>query len=184
MTAVLYSCFGFTNLCYVLLAATTRIGPLNAILRSLPFIQSQEDFENRRYRVAQSMWLVSICCGIYTMIPEEYQNSPKQGWKMNLVTMETSMASGIAATYGYSVAGGVPGGLLAEFVMSYMGRSMVGELSPVVGPMVAKAFVGFFLFMVMGSYMEFAAICGYAFAHQRVCQPRPTQSPSQHDHRD
>ena len=76
---------------------------------------------------------------------------------MNLVTMETSMASGIAATYGYSVAGGVPGGLLAEYVMSRMGKATVAELSPILGARVAKAGVSFALFMVMGSFMEFAA---------------------------
>ena len=48
----------------------------------------------------------------------------KQGWKMNLVTMETSMASGIAATYGYSVAGGVPGVLRCE-----LGGATLAQLS-------------------------------------------------------
>ena len=40
------------------------------------------------------------------------------------------MASGIAATYGYSVAGGIPGGLLAEYVMSYFKETpIMGSLS-------------------------------------------------------
>ena len=50
---------------------------------------------------------------VYTLVPEE-RRSELEGWKSNLVTIETSMSSGIAATYGYSVAGGIPGGLLAE----------------------------------------------------------------------
>eukprot|EP00966_Prymnesium_polylepis_P119950 2771814-Prymnesium_polylepis.1 len=94
----------------------------------------------------------------------------QQGWKQNLVTMETSMASGIAATYGYSVAGGVPGGLLAEYVVSYMGKKTVGEIAPIVGERIAKASVSLSLFAVMGMYMEWLAICGYAFAHQK--EPR------------
>ena len=89
------------------------------------------------------------------------------GWKMNLVTMETSMASGIAATYGYSVAGGVPGGLLAEYVTSTVGKAAVLELTPFVGARIARAGVSFVLFMVMGAYMEFLAQAAYAFAHQR-----------------
>ena len=151
----------------VLLLAAARLGPLNHALCLLPEVHSVADFENRRYRVQQSMWLVSICCALYTLIPEEQQMAAKQGWKMNLVTMETSMASGIAATYGYSVAGGVPGGLLAEYVMSSLGKQTVVELTPFVGGLVARAGVSFALFMVMGAFMEFLAQTAYAFAHQR-----------------
>ena len=156
---------GWTAL--VLLLAAARLGPLNYALCLLPEVHSVVDFENRRYRVQQSMWLVSICCALYTLIPEEQQMAAKQGWKMNLVTMETSMASGIAATYGYSVAGGVPGGLLAEYVMSSLGKQTVVELTPIVGGLVARASVSFALFMVMGAFMEFLAQTAYAFAHQR-----------------
>ena len=112
----------------------------------------------------QSIWLVAICVAIYTLIPEESRT--QQGWKVNLVTMETSMASGIAATYGYSVAGGIPGGLIAEYVMQNAGKRAVAELSPLLGPVASKAFVGFALFSVMGVFLEFCAICAYAYAHQ------------------
>jgi len=148
------------------LAYAVRMGPLNLVLCLLPAVRSLADFENRRYRVRQSLWLVSICCSLYTLIPEEISEKQMQGWKMNLVTMETSMASGIAATYGYSVAGGVPGGLLAEFVMSHVGKAMVLELTPRLGERIAKVLVSFTLFMVMGSFMEFLAQTAYAFAHQ------------------
>merc|ERR1719152_694800 len=76
------------------------------------------------------------------------------------------MASGIAATYGYSVAGGVPGGMIAEYVLSNAGRVAVSELAPFLGLATAKFVVGFSLFSVMGAYMEFFAICAYAFAHK------------------
>ena len=78
------------------------------------------------------------------------KDAPKQGWKQNLVTMETSMASGIAATYGYSVAGGIPGGLLAEYVMSYFGKHAVPEVAELIGMGPAKAIVSASLFAVMG----------------------------------
>ena len=151
----------------VLVAAAVRLGPLNYALCMLPEIASYADFANRKFRVRQSLWLVSICCSIYTIIPEEMQQASKEGWKMNLVTMETSMASGIAATYGYSVAGGVPGGLLAEFVMAHVGRATVNELTPLLGNRVANAGVAFALFFTMGSFMEWLAQTGYAFAHPR-----------------
>ena len=160
----------------VALAAAGRIGPMNAVLCMLPEIASRADFENRAYRVCQSMWLVSVCCALYTLIPEEAQQAPLQGWKMNLVTMETSMASGIAATYGYSVAGGVPGGLLSEYVMSVVGKKCVAELSPWVGGKLARAGVSFALFMTMGSYMNALAQTAYAFAHQRE-HTEPALSP-------
>mmetsp|Transcript_72383 Transcript_72383/g.143734 ORF Transcript_72383/g.143734 Transcript_72383/m.143734 type:complete len:184 (-) Transcript_72383:541-1092(-) len=67
---------------------------------------------------------------------------------------------------GYSVAGGVPGGLLAEFVMSEIGRSVTHELSPYFGARATKAITSFGLFMVMGTYMEFFAQIAYAYAHQ------------------
>ena len=81
------------------------------------------------------------------------------------------MASGIAATYGYSVAGGIPGGLLAEYVVSYMGRKTVAELAPILGQRVARCIVSLSLFYVMGMYMEWLAICGYAYAHQKKQPP-------------
>lgn len=152
--------------CSILLAAGARIGPMRGLLRLLPEVEDPRDFENRRYRVRQSMNLVSVCCAIHSLIPEELTKQ-QQGWKVNLVTMETSMASGIAATYGYSVAGGVPGGLLAEYVVSYMGRKTVAELSPIFGATVAKAGVSLSLFAVLGAYMEWMAMCAYAFAHQK-----------------
>jgi len=156
----------------VLLACAVRLGPLHWLLGHLPAVRSRDDYSNRHYRVTQSMWLASFCCGIYTLIPEE-KKVELAGWKMNLVTMETSMASGIAATYGYSVAGGIPGGLLAEYVMSSMGRCTVAELTPWLGRVVAKATASFALFLVMGSFMEFFAICAYAFAHQAEPKPPP-----------
>ena len=160
VAAALYSTMGLPNLAVVLLAQAFRIGPLQELLRNLPEIHSLADFENRHYRVQQSLWLVSLCSGIYTLIPEETLEAANQGWKINLVTMETSMASGIAATYGYSVAGGVPGGLLAEYVMPLVGKPTVAEVTPFVGPGAAKAITS----------------CG-----QPACSPRPSvvwRSPS------
>lgn len=157
---------GLTNLCYVLLAVAVRLWPMHKLLMLLPEVHSRADYDNRHYRVQQSLWLVSICCSVYTFIPEELAEAGLTGWKMNLVTMETSMASGIAATYGYSVAGGVPGGLLAEFVMASLGKRTVAEISPYLGAQLGKALVSFGLFMVMGSFMETFAISAYAFAHQ------------------
>jgi len=157
---------GLPNLSYVLLAVAARLGPMHLMLTLLPEVHSRADFDNRQYRVQQSLWLVSICCSAYTFIPEEVAAAGLTGWKMNLVTMETSMASGIAATYGYSVAGGVPGGLLAEYVMSWLGKRTVAEISPYLGAQLGKAVVSFVLFMCMGSYMELFAISAYAFAHQ------------------
>ena len=138
------------------LAIACRTGPLNRALCALPEVHSKADFDNRSYRVWQSLWLVSICCALYTLIPED-KTEKLEGWKMNLVTMETSMSSGIAATYGYSVAGGVPGGLLAEYVMSSLGRATVLELAPYVGDTIARSGVSFVLFMTMGSFMDFCA---------------------------
>jgi len=165
-TFCFYAAFGLPNFCTVILAGTARLGPVQFLLTFLPEVHSHSDFTNRSYRVNQSLWLVSICCSIYTLIPEDKLEAGLVGWKMNLVTMETSMASGIAATYGYSVAGGVPGGLLAEFVMSSLGKATVAEISPFVGVRLAKALTSFCLFMVMGSFMECAAIAAYAFAHR------------------
>ena len=107
---------GMPHASAIILAAAVRRGPLRFLLSLLPEIRDPADFEDRRYRVRQSVCLVSVCCAIYALIPDDARQ--QQGWKQNLVTMETSMASGIAATYGYSVAGGVPGGLLAEYVVS------------------------------------------------------------------
>lgn len=152
---------------HVCLVVALRVGPVNVLIRALPAILSWTDFENRRYRVMQSMWLVSGCVSIYTLLPEEKVTGPVQGWKLNLVTMETSMASGIAASYGYSVAGGVPGGLLAEHVMADLGVTVSRELTPFLGPVMAKAITGFGLFYLMGSLMHAVAKCAYAFAHQR-----------------
>ena len=206
-TFCFYAAFGLPNFCTVILAGTARLGPVQFLLTFLPEVHSHSDFTNRSYRVNQSLWLVSICCSIYTLIPEDKLEAGLVGWKMNLVTMETSMAcmhrtrlqhsyllrhttplhssqpftrhasdhplldppacaAGIAATYGYSVAGGVPGGLLAEFVMSSLGKATVAEISPFVGVRLAKALTSFCLFMVMGSFMECAAIAAYAFAHR------------------
>ena len=78
-----------------------------------------------------------------------------------------SIEPGIAATYGYSVAGGVPGGLLAEYVVSYMGRKTVAEITPLLGSRASRGLVSLSLFYVMGMYMEWLAICGYAFAHRK-----------------
>ena len=174
--AFIHVCFGLKWTAVVLFLAAIRLGPLNMVLCMLPDIESRADFSNRHYRVTQSLWLVSICCALYTFIPEENQQA-LQGWKMNLVTMETSMASGIAATYGYSVAGGVPGGLLAEYVMSSLGKSTVTELSPWIGATAARTSVSFALFMVMGAFMEFFAMVGYVYAHQREARDddRPKQ---------
>lgn len=162
---------GLSNLSVVLLAVVVRLGPMHFVLTLLPAVHSRADFDNRRYRVQQSLWLVSICCSVYTFIPEELAEAGLTGWKMNLVTMETSMASGIAATYGYSVAGGVPGGLLAEFVMSSLGKRTVAEISPYLGAQVGKASVSFVLFMVMGSYMEVCTATHYHIAHTRINTP-------------
>ena len=179
VAAALYSTMGLPNLAVVLLAQAFRIGPLQELLRNLPEIHSLADFENRHYRVQQSLWLVSLCSGIYTLIPEETLEAANQGWKINLVTMETSMASGIAATYGYSVAGGVPGGLLAEYVMPLVGKPTVAEVTPFVGPGAAKAITSCGLFMVMGSYMECVTIIAYAFAHQADTVPKDLATPSE-----
>jgi len=59
---------------------------------------------------------------------------------------------------GYSVAGGIPGGLIAEYVMQNAGKVAVAELSPLLGPVASKTFVGFALFSVMGVFLEFCAI--------------------------
>jgi len=160
--------FSMPHACAIFLAAGARMGPMRFLLSLLPEVRDVHDFEDRRYRVRQSVSLVSVCVAIYALIPDEHRM--QQGWKQNLVTMETSMASGIAATYGYSVAGGVPGGLLAEYVVSYMGKKTVGEIAPIVGERIAKASVSLSLFAVMGMYMEWLAICAYAFAHQK--EPR------------
>ena len=158
--------------CRCLLAAVARIGPVHeAMRRFLPPIHSLADYENRHYRVQQSLWLVSLCSGIYTLLPEEWTSSNMQGWKMNLVTMETSMASGIAATYGYSVAGGVPGGLLAEFVIPHIGKATVAEIEPYLSPTIARFFTSFGLFQLMGSLMECVVISAYAFAHRAPHAP-------------
>ena len=165
--ACLYFALGTEAVCLVLLIVAFRLGPINEMVLRLPPILSMTDFENRRYRVVQSMWLVSICVSIYTLLPEEKRTTQLQGWKLNLVTMETSMSSGIAATYGYSVAGGVPGGLIAEHVMDELGKACVAELTPYLGETVTKATVSFGLFYLMGSIMHACAKCAYAFAHQR-----------------
>jgi hypothetical protein len=151
--------------CRVLLVVGLRLGPINVLVRALPSVKSGADFENRRYRVTQSMWLVSLCVSVYTLMPPK--SGPTHGWKLNLVTMETSMASGIAAAYGYSVAGGVPGGMLAEYVMADLGVQISHELTVFLGVTVAKASTGFGLFYLMGSLMHAVAKCAYAFAHQR-----------------
>lgn len=153
-----------TDTAAIFAAAGFRLGPLRALLSLLPVVRDPSDFEDRRIRVLQSVSLVSLCCGIYSAIPDHART--QQGWKQNLVTMETSMASGIAATYGYSVAGGIPGGLLAEYVMSYMGKHAVPEVADLIGTTLAKAIVSASLFAVMGMYMEWLAICGYAYAHR------------------
>lgn len=158
--------------CRCLLVAIVRVGPVHeAMRRFLPPIHSLADYENRHYRVQQSLWLVSLCSGIYTLLPAEWTSSSMQGWKMNLVTMETSMASGIAATYGYSVAGGVPGGLLAEFVIPHIGKATVAELEPYLSPSIARFFTSFGLFQLTGSLMECVVITAYAFAHRAPHQP-------------
>ena len=166
--ACLYFALGTEAVCLVLLIVAIRLGPINEMVLRLPPILSMTDFENRRFRVVQSMWLVSLRVSIYTLLPAEKRTKEQlQGWKMNLVTMETSMSSGIAATYGYSVAGGVPGGLIAEHVMDELGKACVAELTPYLGETVTKATVSFGLFYLMGSIMHACAKCAYAFAHQR-----------------
>ena len=161
---LLHAACGMPCFCCCLLAAAARAGPVHVAMRMcLPPVHSYADFSNRHFRVTQSLLLVSVCSGIYTLLPDP---GGFKGWKMNLVTMETSMASGIAATYGYSVAGGVPGGLLAEFVIPHIGRQAVSELSPYLPPPLAKCLTSFGLFLVMGSYMECVVIIAYAFAHR------------------
>ena len=167
IVAVVLLVAGKPHSAVIMLAAAARQGPLNWVVRYLPEVRSLDDFDDRHYRVFQSIWLVSVCCGIYTLIPEERREGPNQGWKINLVTMETSMSSGIAATYGYSVAGGIPGGLLAEYVATVLGSLARAELATLLGEDRSRAAVGFFLFYVMGTYMDWAAIVAYAFAHQK-----------------
>ena len=111
------------------------------------------------------MALVCVCSAIYALIPKEWTREI-EGWKQNLVTMETSLASGIASTYGYSVAGGIPGGLLAEFAVKHMGRNASSELEPLIGEIAAKTMVTFVCFVITAVLFEFLAICAYAFAHQ------------------
>ena len=156
---------GMWHTAAIFVAAGFRLGPMRALLSLLPVVRDPSDYEDRRIRVLQSISLVSFCCGIYSAIPDHART--QQGWKQNLVTMETSMASGIAATYGYSVAGGIPGGLLAEYVMSYFGKHAVPEVAELIGMGPAKAIVSASLFAVMGMHMEWLAICGYAYAHRK-----------------
>ncbi len=159
----------------VCVAVALRIGVMCTIIQRLPSIKSPPHFENCRFRVLQCVSLISVCAAIYSTLPTEVQKkSGHEGYKHNLVTMESSMASCIASTYGYSVAGGIPGGLLGEYVMSWVGKKMVGELLPVVGGMagdgwlqaLVRACVSFTLFTVMGAYMEWVVVLGYAFAQQ------------------
>jgi hypothetical protein len=119
--------------------------------------------------------LISVCAAIYSTLPTAVKKkSGHEGYKHNLVTMESSMASCIASTYGYSVAGGIPGGLLGEYVMSWMGKRVVAELVPFVGSAaddgwlqaLVRACVSFTLFAVMGAYMEWVVVLGYAFAQR------------------
>lgn len=174
-TALLWLTAGFPATCACFVTVAIRIGPMNELVRRLPPILSMTDFENRRYRVVQSMWLVSFCVAIYSILPEHVREAPSQGWKLNLVTMETSMSSGIAAAYGYSVAGGVPGGLLAEHVLHELGKEVVIELMPLFGPTITKAGVSFGLFYLTGSIMHLFAKCAYAFAHRREDHVEPPQ---------
>ena len=48
-----------------------------------------------------------------------------------------------------------------------MGRMTVIECRGVLGINAAKAITSFLIFGVLGLYMEFFAICAYAFAHQK-----------------
>ena len=159
----------------VCVAVALRIGVMCTIIHSLPSIKSPPHFENCRFRVLQCVSLISVCAAIYSTLPPAVQKKTgHEGYKHNLVTMESSMASCIASTYGYSVAGGIPGGLLGEYVMSSVGKKMVVELlSLVAGTAVdgwlqalVRACVSFTLFTVMGAYMEWVVVLGYAFAQQ------------------
>ena len=160
------------------LAVSLRVGMMCTALQSLPSIKSPPHFENCRFRVLQCVSLIAICAAIYSTLPTAVQKkSGHEGYKHNLVTMESSMASCIASTYGYSVAGGIPGGLLGEYVMSWVGKKMVAELLRFVGvtanddewlPALVRACVSFTLFTIMGSYMEWVVVLGYAFAQQET----------------
>ena len=173
---LVHASFGCPAFCCVLLTLAFRLGPLNELLLKLPEVSSLQDFQNRQYRVNQSLWLVSLCSVIYSILPEEKKTAQMVGWKMNLVTMETSIASGIAATYGYSVAGGIPGGLVAEYVMSVLGKATVAELSPLVGPSFSKTAVPTGLIMLLGNVMHVCAISAYAFAHRRPPALPPSEA--------
>merc|ERR1712196_527752 len=83
--SALFLPLGMPHFCSVLAAAGIGIGPLGLLLQLLPHVTSRTDFENRHYRVVQSVWLVSVCCAVYTLIPDEAKK--QEGWKQNLVTM-------------------------------------------------------------------------------------------------
>ena len=85
----------------MLMAWGIRLGPLSLLLRLLPAIKNQDDFEDRRYRVRQAIGCFCVCSAIYTFIPADLKPG-QEGWKLNLVTMETAMASTIASIYGYA----------------------------------------------------------------------------------
>ena len=162
----------------VFLAVSLRVGIMSTVLQSLPSIKSPPHFENCRFRVLQCVSLIAVCAAIYSTLPTAVQKkSGHEGYKHNLVTMESSMASCIASTYGYSVAGGIPGGLLGEYVMSWVGKKMVAELLRYVGvaanddewlPALVRACVSFTLFTILGSYMEWVVVLGYAFAQRET----------------
>lgn len=159
----------------VIFAVALRVGAMCTVIERLPMIKSPPHFENCRFRVLQCVGLISVCAAIYSTLPTAVQKkSGHEGYKHNLVTMESSMASCIASTYGYSVAGGIPGGLLGEYVMSWVGKQLVAELLLLVGgttgdgwlQALVRACVSFTLFTVMGAYMEWVVVVGYAFAQR------------------
>lgn len=67
---------GLPYSCCIFLAAVVRIGPLRRLISLLPEVRNANDFEDRRYRVRQSIGMASICCGIYALIPDELRPRP------------------------------------------------------------------------------------------------------------
>ena len=101
-------------------------------------MKSLEDFRSRYYRTTQATWLVSFCSAVFAVLPENMVEN-HVGWKVNLVTMETSMSSTISALYGYSSAGGIAvsvGGdeLLAIFGYMPQGAFMLLPAPPYFPP--------------------------------------------------
>ena len=118
-------------------------------MRALPAILSWTDFENRRYRVMQSMWLVSGCVSIYTLLPEGEGDWAVQGWKLNLVTMETAWPVALQLAMG-TASPAASRWTACRTCDGRPGGDGIAQLTPFLGPVMAKAITGFGLFYLMG----------------------------------